>query len=250
MSAIPAGAQLASPNGAGVAMGHLHLYVRDVDANRRFLIVLGGKAVEIRGMHTIQFPGVDVWLDKGEPTGGTAGTAVNHIGFQVRNMRESLERWQGAGLKIEPGNRPSQVYLTMPDEIRIEILEEPALQTPLAFHHVHFYVTDVAATEAWYAKILGAVPGKRGRFDAADVPGVNLTFQKADMAQTPTQGAALDHIGFEVKNLEAFTRKLAAAGVKFDRPYRKRAESNVASAFLTDPSGTSVELTEGLAAAN
>jgi catechol 2,3-dioxygenase-like lactoylglutathione lyase family enzyme len=250
MSTIPAGAQLASPNGAGVAMGHLHLFVRDVDANRRFLIVLGGRAVESHGMHLIQFPGVDVLLDKGEPTGGTVGTAVNHIGFQVRSMPESLERWQGAGLKIEPGNRPSQVYLTMPDEVRIEILEDPALKTPLAFHHVHFYVSDIAAMQAWYAKNFGAIPGKRGQFDAADVPGVNLTFQKAETAQTPTQGAALDHIGFEVKNLEAFTKKLAAAGVKFDRPYRKSPESNVASAFLTDPSGTTIELTEGLTAAN
>ena len=43
MSAIPADAQLASPNGAGVAMGHLHLFVRDVDANRRFLISCWGK---------------------------------------------------------------------------------------------------------------------------------------------------------------------------------------------------------------
>ncbi len=250
MSAIPAAAQLASPNGAGVAMGHLHLYVRDVDANRRFLIVLGGRAVESHGMHLIQFHGVDVLLDKGEPTGGTVGTAVNHIGFQVRSMEESLERWRGAGLKIEPGNRPSQVYLTMPDEIRVEILEDPALKTPLAFHHVHFYVSDAAAMQGWYGKNFGAIPGKRGQFDAADVPGVNLTFQKADTAQTPTKGAALDHIGFEVKDLEAFTKKLTAAGVKLDRPYRKSAESNVASAWLTDPSGTTIELTEGLTAAN
>ena len=66
----------------------------------------------------------------------------------------------------------------------------------------------------------------------------------------PTRGAALDHIGFEVKNLEALTKKLSAAGVKFDRPYGKLPGSNVASAFLTDPSGTSIELTEGLTAAN
>jgi catechol 2,3-dioxygenase-like lactoylglutathione lyase family enzyme len=185
-------------------------------------------------------------LDKGEPTGGTVGTVVNHIGFQVQSMEQSVERWKGAGLKIEPGNRPAQVYLTMPDEIRIEILEDTALKTPLAFHHIHFYVSDVASIQAWYAKIFGATPGKRAQFDAADIPGANLTFQKADMAQTPTKGAALDHIGFEVKNLEAFTGKLTAAGVKFDRPYKKLPNSNAASAFLTDPSGTSIELTEGL----
>jgi catechol 2,3-dioxygenase-like lactoylglutathione lyase family enzyme len=250
VSAIPGAAQLAAPNDAGVTMGHVHLYVRDVDANRRFLIVLGGKAVQNGAFHAIQFPGVYVLLDKGEPTGGTVGTVINHIGFQVRSMQESLARWQGAGLAIEPGNRPTQVYLTMPDAIRVEILEDTSLKAPLVFHHVHYYVSDVAAMQAWYAKNFGAIPGKRAQFDAADIPGANLTFQKADMAQTPTQGAALDHIGFEVKNLEAFTKKLTAAGVKFDKPYRKLPDSNAAAAFLTDPSGTTIELTEGLVPAN
>jgi catechol 2,3-dioxygenase-like lactoylglutathione lyase family enzyme len=164
-------------------------------------------------------------------------------------MQESLDRWQGAGLKIEPGTRPTQVYLTMPGDIRVEILEEASLTVPIAFHHVHYYVSDVAAMQSWYVKNFGAAPGKRAQFDAADVPGANLTFQKADMEEMPTKGTALDHVGFEVKNLEAFTRKLAAAGVKFDQPYRKMPGLNIASAVLIDPSGTSVELTEGLAPA-
>ena len=57
----------------------------------------------------------------------------------------------------------------------------------------------------------------------------------------------LDHIGFEVTNLEAFCKKLEAAGIKFDRPYGKLA-SGFGLAFLTDPWGTYIELTEGLRA--
>jgi catechol 2,3-dioxygenase-like lactoylglutathione lyase family enzyme len=244
--ALPSLAQLAAPNETGVTMGHVHLFVRDVDRNRRFLIVLGGTAFERDGLRAIQFPGVYLVLDKGEPMGGTVGTAINHIGFQVRNMQESLARWQGAGLKIEPGNRPTQVYVTMPDDIRIEILEDTSLSAPIAFHHVHYYVSDVPAMQAWYAKYFGAVPGKRAQFDAANIPGANLTFQKADMAQMPTKGMSLDHVGFEVKNLEALTKKMAAAGAKFDRPYGKLPGSNGYGALLTDPSGVSIELTEGL----
>jgi extradiol dioxygenase family protein len=55
----------------------------------------------------------------------------------------------------------------------------------------------------------------------------------------------LDHIGFEVKDLQAFCRKLETAGVKFDAPYSKD-PSGFARAMLTDPWGTSIELTEGL----
>ena len=56
----------------------------------------------------------------------------------------------------------------------------------------------------------------------------------------------MDHIGFEVRDLEAFTKKLEAAGVKFDVPYRKIPSLGISLAFLTDPWGTYIELTEGL----
>ena len=37
-------ARLAAPNASGVAMGHLHYRVRDVEANKKFWMALGGKA--------------------------------------------------------------------------------------------------------------------------------------------------------------------------------------------------------------
>jgi hypothetical protein len=56
----------------------------------------------------------------------------------------------------------------------------------------------------------------------------------------------LDHVGFEVKNLEEFTRKLESQGIKLAVPYRKVPALDIAVAFFTDPWGTYVELTEGL----
>jgi hypothetical protein len=56
----------------------------------------------------------------------------------------------------------------------------------------------------------------------------------------------VDHVGFEVKHLEEFCKKLEANGVKLDVPYRKAPSAGIAIAFLTDPFGTYVELTEGL----
>jgi catechol 2,3-dioxygenase-like lactoylglutathione lyase family enzyme len=98
----------------------------------------------------------------------------------------------------------------------------------------------------WYATTFGAIPGKRGKFEAADLPGVNLSFTPAPTALAGTKGRALDHIGFEVRNLEAFTQKLEAAGVRFAVPYRKIPALGIAIAFFTDPWGTHIELTEGL----
>ena len=50
-----------------------------------------------------------------------------------------------------------------------------------------------------------------------------------------------------MKNLEEFCKRLEAAGQKFDRPYWRLPNSTTAIAFLTDPWGTYIELTENLA---
>jgi catechol 2,3-dioxygenase-like lactoylglutathione lyase family enzyme len=76
---------------------------------------------------------------------------------------------------------------------------------------------------------------------------VNLSFSPGTKPPLPTKGRSLDHIGFEVKNLEAFCRKLEAGGVALDRPFTRLPNSATAIAFLTDPWGTYIELTENLA---
>jgi catechol 2,3-dioxygenase-like lactoylglutathione lyase family enzyme len=250
--ALSATAQLQPPNAAGVSMGHMHLTVRDLDAGNAFFAQLGGKPVKNGPLQLIEFPNMYVMLRKGEPTAGSVGSSVNHFGFQVRDMNEWLPKWKAAGMKIDIV-RPTQIYILTPDEIRIEILEDKNLKWPIAGHHIHFDVDTAAIPEmqAWYVKTFGAVAGKRGPFEAADLPGINLTFTKqAPGPYAPTKGRALDHIGFEVKNLPAFLSKLEASGIKLDRPYSKVPNSSVAIAFLTDPWGTYIELTEGLQPAN
>jgi catechol 2,3-dioxygenase-like lactoylglutathione lyase family enzyme len=246
---FPATAQLLAPNAAGVSMGHIHLTVRDMDAEETFFKLLGGTPVSNGPLRLIEFPGLYVMLRKGEPSGGSVGSTVNHFGFQVRSMKDWLPKWQAAGLRMEPVTRPTQVYLLTPDDVRAEILEEPSLATPIAGHHIHFATQDIPGMQAWYAKTFGAVPGKRAQFATADLPGINLTFSSINTAPGTTKGRALDHIGFEVRNLPAFIVKLEAAGEKIDRPYTKVPYSSVAIAFFTDPWGTYIELTEGLAPA-
>ena len=132
-----------------------------------------------------------------------------------------------------------------PEDLRIELTEDTSMTMPIANHHIHFFTSSVDDTKAWYVKTFGATPGKRGRFEAADLPGVNLSFSQAD-GSVPTKGRVLDHIGFEVQNLEAFCKKLEGQGQKFDVAYRKVPSLGISIAFLTDPWGTYIELTEGL----
>ena len=93
--------------------------------------------------------------------------------------------------------------------------------------------------------MFGGPPGKRWSYEATDLPGINFNFSAAAAALPSNRGRMLNHIGFEVKNLEAFCEKLQASGVKLEKAYAKGADG-IASAFLSDPWGTYIELTEGL----
>ena len=246
-------AQLAAPGEAGVAMGHVHLVVRDLEASKKFFATLGGETGKFGATETVKFPGVFVFLRQGDPTGGSVGTIVNHVGFQVPSLQEAVAKLEGAVIKTLPGPNPQQVYIYAPGEMRIAIVEVPSSSVPIAFHHVHFYVGEAGSEngspvdeiKVWYVKLFGAKPGKRGNIETADLPGASLTLTKSPTPTVGIKGRVLDHIGFEIKDLEAFCKKLEASGVKLDRPYSKRPDG-LGLAFLTDPWGTYIELTEGL----
>ena len=244
---VPSSAQLARPGESGVVMGHLHFNTPDADAAREFWIALGGEAVTNPPLQFVQFPGVLVMLRDREPDGGTVGSVINHVGFNVRNIQESVTRWAAAGIDVEPGGFDGQAWVTAPGDVRVEILEDMEIDVPIRMHHVHWNVTAVPEMQAWYERAFGAVPGMRGRFMAADLPGVNLTFGEADDTLAPTQGRALDHVGFESTDLQALIAHLESQGIELDSGYRQVGETSVAIAFLTDPWGTYIELTENLA---
>lgn len=244
--ALPA--QLPTPNSDGVSMGHLHLTGRDTEAHRKFWVdTLGATPVKLGSLEVFKFPDVLVMVRKGEPLGGSEGSVINHLGFKVKSLKAATDKCEAAGFRVDP-NRPSpqQAFVYAPDNIKVELTEDASMAAPVAHHHIHFFDASVDETKAWYVKMFGAVPGKRGRFEAADMPGVNLTFSVSQTPTVPTKGRAVDHIGFEVRDLEAFCKKLESMGVKFEVPYRKVPALGIAIAFLTDPWGTYVELTEGL----
>jgi catechol 2,3-dioxygenase-like lactoylglutathione lyase family enzyme len=125
LTAFPAvtRAQLASPNKAGVAMGHLHYHVKDVEANKRFWTALGGQAIRIGETDVMKFPDVLVFLTRAESTGGTEGSVLNHVAFRVR----TLAAVEAAGLKVQPTAGFPGVASTMtPEGERIELFEDSA----------------------------------------------------------------------------------------------------------------------------
>ena len=91
---------------------------------------------------------------------------------------------------------------------------------------------------------LGYGAALRSGFQAAQFEHVAFTdgdrqFQVVDI------GRLIDRLGFEVSNLEAFCQRARGLGITFDAPCARDA-SGIVRARLTDPWGTSIELTQGL----
>jgi catechol 2,3-dioxygenase-like lactoylglutathione lyase family enzyme len=251
-------AQPFTPNAMGVTMGHWHLNSRDVEASKKIFVAMGGTAVKAGFFETVRFPGVIVYLHLREPapsTGGTDGSVVNHVGFTVPNVQESVAKWKAAGVAVLPGNparnqplptaRTDQAFVVTPEGLKVEILENKSQKFPIQHEHVHFYVEEAAIPQiqAWYAKTFGAKTGIRNNAPVADVPGTQLRFAKSNARLPGTKGRVLDHIGFDVVDLKAFIKTLEAAGIKLDRPYTEIGPGS-ALAFITDPWGTYIELNQ------
>jgi catechol 2,3-dioxygenase-like lactoylglutathione lyase family enzyme len=251
LAAGTAFAQQAPFNEAGVTMGHWHLVSQDVEANKSIFVAMGGKLVTRGTAVGVWFPGARVNLNLGEEPpgkGGTVGSVINHVGFIVNNVQEQAAKWRAAGVPVLPGNnnRLDQAFVVTPDGVRIEILEDRNQAAPIQHEHVHFFVpeAEIPKMQAWYAKTFGGKLGTRNNAPVVDVPGGQLRFAKADTPQAPTRGRVLDHIGFDVKDLQAFVKKIEAEGIKLDEPYRRVPGTGAAITYITDPWGARVELVQ------
>ena len=244
---VPLPAQISPPNAKGVAISHVHVNAGDFDSHQNFWTLLGGISLNDERRRMIQFPGIYISLRKQEPKGGTVGSVLNHFGFLVKNISESLAKWKAQGITVETGNGPERAFLVAPEGIRVEIIEDPSMPVAIVMHHVHLYVPDPLAAQAWYVKNFGAVPGKRGQLDTANIAGTEVTFTKWDQHLSGTKGRAVDHIGFEVRNLDRLVKDLETAGVQTEAPIRVSPNNpQLKFAYIADPWGTYIELTEGL----
>ena len=269
MTSAPLFAQLVTTG--PVTNGHHHFRVSDVDEQLRFWVdTLGGTADTLGadpGVTIVKFPDALVALLEGTPSGGMVGSSVDHVAFTVPNLREMVDRLVAAGhemvtagtappgievvdgiARIDEGPVAGFAHVLGPGGIKVELLEINAQQQAIVSHHIHFYGADPERMRDWYVDIFGAQPqpGPLPTIFTAALPGLALNFTRYDGPLSGTQGRALDHIGFEIDDLEAFCAELENRGIEFDVTYSVADEIDTAYALLTDPWGTYIELTEGL----
>jgi predicted enzyme related to lactoylglutathione lyase len=265
-----ASAQLLAAKDGPIVYGHHHLNVTNVDEAKKFWVdALGGVLTRAgtNNIEIIKFPNALMFLRAQRPAGGTKGTTVDHIAFSVTNLRQVVDRIKAGGFRIvtsseappnitvkddigvvDGGPVSGIAYAMGPDDVKVELVEMKAQAMPIASHHVHFFGAQ-KEMHTWYMQIFGASPlasANPAAFISASLPGLTMNFAPSQTPVAGIQGRALDHIGFEVKNLEAFAKKLEAQGIKLVSPVRQVPALGISIAFINDPWGTYIELTEGL----
>ena len=265
-----ASAQLVAAKDGPIVYGHHHVNATSVDAHKKFWAdTLGGTVATVGTdkREIIRMSNVLIFMRAQKPTGGTKGSVHDHIGLSVRNLRQVLDKVAANGFRnitatdalpgmkvngdvVELGAGPLSgiAYVLGPDDVKVELLEMKAQAEPVKLHHVHFFGPQQTEMRDWYVKVFGATAAPPGNpnFITANLPGVGLNFSPTTTPVAPTAGRALDHIGFEVKGLDAFLKKLEAQGIKPSVTLRRVDALDLNIAFIVDPWGTNIELTEGL----
>src|SRR5262249_58312194 len=98
---VPAHAQLAPPNAAGLTFGHVHLNVHDIEVHKKLWVEhFGGVVVQKGPLVAVKLPGMLIAFRQAEPTGGSAGTVIDHFGFKGRNFAGILKGWRAPGNQV------------------------------------------------------------------------------------------------------------------------------------------------------
>jgi len=257
-------------NAAGVTAGHEHLAGLDAAAHNAFWTALGATPAQLgTGTQILKLPGVFIMFQNAgarggrggaqaagtgapaaapTPPGPSEGSTVEHLSFKVKNLRDTLAKLDSVETKPLAGTTSTQAFVMAPNSVKIQLVEDSALPTGIASSEMLMKVPNAAEAAAWYEKWFGARVVRQGQATIAEIPGMNIRFAETKDPVVGTQGRAINHIGLEVKNLEALMKKMADSGVMVNRPYAA-APATISPlkslGFITDPWGTYIELNEG-----
>src|SRR5262245_47899886 len=181
----------------------------------------------------------------GQPS---TGSALDHLGFSVADLDAKMKELEAAGAKVVAPARDvtglfKLAFVEDPWGTRIEVVQDPE---KLGLHHIHLRAPDAAAALAWYKEKFGGESAKlKDRIDGLRYTGVWLLIQRGDA--TPSEGHAIDHIGWRTTDLAAKTTELKGQNVKFTtepRPLRLAGGATVHFAYLEGPAGAKIELVQ------
>jgi catechol 2,3-dioxygenase-like lactoylglutathione lyase family enzyme len=243
-SAAPALAQTGMAN----MVDHIHLAVPDqakgVEWYRKHF---GGQAMT-ESPDRLMFGETRIIFQRNAQAKPSTGSVVDHVGFSVADLDATVKNLEADGAKVVSPAREvaglfKLAFVEDPWGVRLEVVQDPA---KLGLHHIHLRAPDPSVALAWYVdKVGGSIAKLKDRIDGINYGGVWLLVQKGEA--TPSQGHAIDHIGFRPLNVDTVVAGLKTKNVKVTtepRPLTLPSGASMRLAFIEGPDGVRIELVQ------
>jgi len=240
--------QVFAQTGMANMVDHIHLAVPDQAKGVEWYRKHFGGQPTTEAPDRLMFGETRVIFQKNESAQPSSGSVLDHIGFSVVNLDATLKDLEADGAKVVTPAREvaglfKLAFVEDPWGVRVEVVQDTA---KLGLHHVHLRAPDPAAVLAWYVDKFGRTVGKlKDRIDGIDYGGVWLLAQRGEA--TPSQGRAIDHIGFRPLNVDSVVAGLKTKNVKVTtepRPLTLPSGTNMRLAFIEGPDGVRIELVQ------
>jgi catechol 2,3-dioxygenase-like lactoylglutathione lyase family enzyme len=232
---------------------HIHLNVPDPAAAAKWYEEQFGAKRLDEGPNRLTFGGTRFLFAQRAGAQPSAGSSVDHIGFSVPDLDAKLKALEAAGAKITTPAREAPglfklAFVEDPWGIRLEVVQDQELP---GLHHLHLRGPDPEAVMSWLLTNFGGERAQmKGRLEAVRymAPGNNpiwVLVQKGESA--PTDGRAIDHLGWQMPNLAAGIAALKKSGVTVTtepRPVTLPNKSTITIAFVEGPGGIKIELVQ------
>lgn len=227
---------------------HIHIAAPDqaeaVDWYRRHF---GGETMS-EGPDRLMFGDTRFLVQRRDNAEPSAGSVFDHIGFSVPDLDSTLEALAADGATIEGEARDVEglfrlAFVVDPWGTRLEVVQD---EEKLGLHHLHLRSPDPAGALAWYHDRFGGTEGRmKDRIQGLDFGGVWILVQRGEA--TPSQGRAIDHIGFRPRDVDASVEVLRESGVTITtepRPLTLPSGVSMRLAFIEGPDGGRIELVQ------
>ena len=237
---------------------HIHFRVADTAAAAAWYAkYMAGEQISLNGFDAVRqsngtllvfSPGNRAGVDGKPYTGqvdGSAGTAVDHIGFSFDDLDAMMSVYRKDGVKVlqdvkQVGDLFSYGFVEDPWGTKLEVMQDPDL---IGLHHIH--VMSQSADEAinWYQARFG---GDIQPFKNIPVlPAINysdlwLIVQGTDKPLSGTQFRSIDHLGFGVDDIESAMARYKQNDVEIAAKIRPF--GNLKIGFITSPEGVLIEV--------
>jgi catechol 2,3-dioxygenase-like lactoylglutathione lyase family enzyme len=175
------------------------------------------------------------------------GSVIDSLGFSFSDVEAKARELEAGGATIRTPAREvpglwKQAVVVDPFGVKIELVEDREL---LGFHHIALRVANPEESLQWYHANFGGQRTKlRGRIDALQYGGMYLVILQGD-GTAPSQGRAIDHLGFGPASIDTTAADLKGKGVPFTAgPQPKPNANGHRTGYVEGPGGVRIELVE------